>query len=119
MAQIVAGMASSHAYTFVEVDRWDTRREVSYGRWVKRFGAPPPVQPQLEMESADANRTRYGRHIHDRLQELKRTFDTVQPDALILIGDDQNENYRADNLPQFAIYVGDHFVSLDRESDRT
>jgi aromatic ring-opening dioxygenase LigB subunit len=118
MAHIVAGMASSHAYTFVEPERWEARREVSHGRWVKRFGAPPPVQPGLAQETLDANQMRY-RRIRDGLQQLKRSFETLQPDALIVIGDDQNENYRHDNLPQFAIYIGDRIVSFDRESDRT
>jgi len=118
MARLVAAMASSHAYTFLEPAQWDARREVSYGRWRRRFGTPPPVPPQLAQETLEGNQARYWR-IREGLRQLKRRLAELQPDALILIGDDQNENYRADNLPQFAIYVGDRFVSVDRESNRT
>ncbi len=48
--------------------------------------------------------------LRDRLREKK-------PDALILIGDDQNENYREDNLPQIAIFVGDQLIPVDRHNE--
>jgi len=48
--------------------------------------------------------------LRDRLREKK-------PDAFILIGDDQNENYREDNLPQVAIYTGDRLLPVDRHND--
>jgi len=37
----------------------------------------------------------------------------IKPDALILIGDDQNENFKEDNLPQIAIYLGEQFIAMD------
>ncbi len=40
----------------------------------------------------------------------------IKPDALILIGDDQNENFKEDNLPQIAIYLGEQFIAMDRHA---
>ena len=36
---------------------------------------------------------------------------------MILVGDDQNENYREDNLPQMALYLGDHVYPVDRHNE--
>jgi aromatic ring-opening dioxygenase LigB subunit len=34
---------------------------------------------------------------------------------LLLVGDDQNENFLENNLPQFSIYLGNELVAADRE----
>jgi aromatic ring-opening dioxygenase catalytic subunit (LigB family) len=52
--------------------------------------------------------------VRDGLFELKRIIDESKPDALIVIGDDQNENYTSQNVPQFAIYTGAEAVFFDR-----
>lgn len=117
MAQIVAGMASSHAYTFLTPDEWDARREISRAGFERRNGRPAPVQPQIEQETLEANRERYQR-ISGGLNQLKETLNQLHPDVLVLIGDDQNELYR-EHIPQFAIYTGDHLVSIDREKSLT
>jgi protocatechuate 4,5-dioxygenase, beta chain len=115
MATVVAGMASSHAYTFVEPDRWEARRELTRQRYFKRFSTYPPVQPQLEHETLEDNQQRY-QDIREGLQRLKRSYEALRPDALILIADDQDENYRDDNLPQLAIYTGERIVAIDPET---
>jgi hypothetical protein len=111
-------MASSHAYTFVEPERWEARRELTRQRYLKRHGVPPPIQPQIEDETLEGNQERY-QHIRAGLQHLKRTLDVLRPDVLLLIGDDQSENYREDNLPQLAIYLGEHMVAVEPEQGRT
>ena len=114
MAKLVAGMASSHAYTFVEPDNWETRRELTRQRYFKRYNTYPPVQPQIEQETLEGNRGRYAR-IRGGLQTLKREFEALRPDTLVLIADDQDENYKEDNLPQFAIYTGEPVVAINPE----
>jgi hypothetical protein len=52
--------------------------------------------------------------VRDGLFELKRIIDESKPDALLVIGDDQNENYTSQNVPQFAIYTGAEAVFFDR-----
>ncbi len=118
MAKIAAGMASSHAYTFIDPHRWEERREVTRERYRKRYGEYPPVQPQIEGETLAGNLARY-EDIRGGLERLKRSFDALRPDTLVLIADDQDENYREDNLPQIAIYTGERAVAVDSETART
>jgi hypothetical protein len=115
MANVVAGMASSHAYTFFDPNDWEMRRELTRERYFKRYNKYPPVQPQIEQETLAANIGRY-QDIRGGLDALKQQFEALRPGTLVLIADDQDENYRVDNLPQFAIYTGDHFVGVEGNS---
>lgn len=115
MARIVAGLASSHAYTFADPQQWDERRATTRGRFAQRYGRELPEQPGVAQETLEDNQRRY-RRIRDGLEHLRARLQELQPDVWILIGDDQDENYRVDNLPQFAIYVGEEFVAAGRGS---
>ena len=42
-------------------------------------------------------------------------INALRPDVLLVIGDDQNENYLENNLPQFSIYVGKELVAAFRD----
>jgi aromatic ring-opening dioxygenase catalytic subunit (LigB family) len=116
MGRIVAGFASSHANTLVEPHHWDERREHNRLGYKKRYGVEPPMHPKIAEESIEIRKQRYQK-IHEGLIFLRDRVREKKPDALILIGDDQNENYREDNLPQVAIYVGDHLVPVDRHNE--
>src|SRR6516164_5535448 len=41
------------------------------------------------------------------VSHLRKTVSTAALDALIVFGDDQNESYREDCRPAFAVYTGD------------
>jgi aromatic ring-opening dioxygenase catalytic subunit (LigB family) len=116
MGRIVAAFASSHANTLVEPSRWDERREHNRIGYKKRYGVEPPIHPQIAAESLEKRQQRY-RSIRDGLIFLRERLREKAPDAFILIGDDQNENYREDNLPQVAVYVGDRVVPVDRHNE--
>jgi hypothetical protein len=118
MVKIAAGMASSHAYTFIDPQRWEERREVTRERYKRRYGEYPAIQPKIEGETLEGNLVRY-RDIRGGLDRLKRSFEALRPDTLVLIADDQDENYREDNLPQLAIYTGERVVAVDGETART
>jgi aromatic ring-opening dioxygenase catalytic subunit (LigB family) len=113
MGKIVAGLASSHAFTLMDPEHWDDFRERNRAGYQRRYGVAPPVHPKLERERPEENRQRFGR-ITAALEQLRRNLQETRPDALIVIGDDQDENYKEDNLPQMAIYLGDEFVAVDR-----
>ncbi len=116
MGHIVAGLASSHAYTFLTPDRWDERRMNTRANYARRYGDAPPERPEVEAETLAANQSRF-ETVSQGLLRLRSAFEDLQPDSWILIGDDQDENYKEDNLPQFAIYVGDEFVTGGRGGD--
>lgn len=113
MAQIVGGFASSHAYAFLDPDQWDRRREMTRANYARRYGVTPADRPEVATETLGDNRVRYAR-IRGGLEHIRAEFERLKPDAWVLIGDDQDENYLEDNLPQFAIYIGDQLVSRYR-----
>ncbi len=114
MAKLVAGMASSHAYTFIDPDHWEKRRELTRQRYFKRYNTYPPILPEIERETPEGNRERYA-EIRGGLERLRRAFAALRPDVLVLIADDQDENFTEDNLPQFAIYTGEPIVAINPE----
>src|ERR1700722_19816692 len=113
MSMLVAGMASSHAYTFYEPAEWDKRREVSYERYRKRFGRLPRIPEELGTADPQDDERRYAR-LRDGFARLAKLLAAANPDVLLLIGDDQHEHF-VDSVPQFAIYTGERFVSEDTE----
>lgn len=114
MGSLVAAMASSHAFAVAPPEKWDELRERNRNVYAQRQNVPmPPPHKRVSEESWDDVQTRYGR-VRDGLFELKRIIDESKPDALIVIGDDQNENYTSQNVPQFAIYTGAEAVFFDR-----
>lgn len=115
MSTIVAGMASSHAFALEDPGRWDENRQRNRQMYARRFGSLPPEQPQVAEETDQDVQTRYAR-IRDSLGLLRRKLEQLRPDALILVGDDQNEHFREENLPQIAIYLGGDFLTYSRGS---
>jgi aromatic ring-opening dioxygenase LigB subunit len=114
MSVTVAGMASSHAYTFSEPSDWETRRKRTRARYASKYGAEPPEAAGIANETLEGNVERF-KVISGGLERLKHEFEAFRPDVLIVVGDDQDEHYNED-IPQFAIYTGEGFVSLDRDT---
>lgn len=113
MAKIIAGLASSHAYALADPTEWDWMRERSRARYKSRYGVEPPPHPRVAEESLEENQARY-RRVQSGLDYLRQKLTEKKPDALILIGDDQDENFKEDNVPQVAIYVGDEVFATER-----
>ncbi|WP_300009880.1 hypothetical protein [Pseudonocardia sp.] len=108
MGTIVAGLASSHAFAFMEPGQWDEFREHNRRMLEQRSGVLPPVQDAVHDEDLAANRARYAR-IRGGLDRLRDVLAQLRPDALIVIGDDQDENFTTANVPQIAVHVGAEF----------
>ncbi len=113
MAKIIAGLASSHAYALAEPGEWDWMRERSRKRYRDRYGAEPPVHPKVAEENLENRELRYKR-VREASSFLQEMLKRKKPDALILIGDDQDENFKEDNMPQVAIYVGEEVFATER-----
>ena len=116
MAKIIAGLASSHAFALIDCADWDARRERNRLGYKERYGVLPPAHPKM-VEENDEIRIRKHRNVRNGLDFLRDAVKQSKPDAIILIGDDQNENFTATNLPQVAIYLGDGVVTTDRGRD--
>ncbi|MFM9967148.1 MAG: hypothetical protein ACKVQK_01915 [Burkholderiales bacterium] len=113
MGKIVAGLASSHAFTMMDPSQWEEFRAKNRALYERIYGNAPPVHAGVEKESIEENRLRFA-HINEGLDRLRENLKAAKPDVLIVIGDDQNENYLSNNLPQMAIYLGEKFVAVDR-----
>jgi aromatic ring-opening dioxygenase catalytic subunit (LigB family) len=113
MGEIVAALASSHAFAVLPPERWDEVRERNRKSYARRYGVEPAVHPRVEAESRDDVQARYER-VQTGFAALRRVLEETRPDALIVIGDDQNENFSGQNCPQFAIYTGGEAVLVDR-----
>jgi Catalytic LigB subunit of aromatic ring-opening dioxygenase len=50
---------------------------------------------------------------------LRQKVDELDPDVILIFGDDQYECFNFTNFPSFAVYVGEEFSGLMAEYDRT
>ncbi|WP_432838503.1 hypothetical protein [Dactylosporangium sp. CA-092794] len=117
MAEILAAMASSHAYALLNPQSWDTRRELSRQRFAAKYGTVPAEHPKIANETAEDSAERF-RRLADAFRQLQDELVRLAPDTVIIIGDDQEENY-TDTVPQFAVYTGEHVNAYDPESKET
>ena len=116
---IVAAFATSHAYAFQEPETWDQRRERSKANVARRSRqARRPTRALALAETLEDNRTRYAR-IRGAHEEIRRRLKALKADAVILIGDDQAENFTADNMPQLLVYTGGDYVADDWDRKHT
>jgi aromatic ring-opening dioxygenase LigB subunit len=113
MGRIAAAYATSHAFALIEPEDWDALRLSNRKRYTERTGHVPADLPGVEQETLEANKIRYARirSAHDAVRQHIRQ---ISPDAVIVVGDDQNENLHTDNLPQFAVYVGGDYDTAKR-----
>jgi hypothetical protein len=109
VGEIVAGLASSHAFAFMPPERWDEFREQNRRLLYERRGVAAPVQDGVRVETLAANLRGYAR-IRGGLDRLRSLLTQQRPDALVVIGDDQDENFDASNVPQLAVHVGEEFT---------
>jgi aromatic ring-opening dioxygenase catalytic subunit (LigB family) len=117
---VVSAFATSHAYTFQEPETWDKRRERSKANVAKKAGRLASDTEQAQRETLEDNRERYAR-IRDAHAKIRGHLKNSAADAVLLIGDDQLENFAADNMPQFLIYTGGDYLAddWDREHSAT
>ena len=109
---IVGAFATSHAYTFQEPETWDVRRERSKTNVSKKTGRPASDTAAAQAETLEDNRRRYA-PIRDAHGKIRERLATANADAVLLIGDDQAENFTADNMPQLLIYTGEDYLADD------
>ncbi len=109
---IVAAFATSHAYTFQEPETWDARRARSKKNVERKAGRPAADAPQAQAETLEDNRERYA-HIRAAHVQIRERLARLRPDAVLLIGDDQLENFSAEAMPQLLVYTGGDYVADD------
>ena len=98
MGTIAAGLASSHAFTLLDPETWDERRAGNRGAYKRRYGVEPTQQPQVDQETLETIRPRYQR-VRSGLERLRDELARMRPDALLVVGDDHDENYNEQTCP--------------------
>jgi hypothetical protein len=117
MGNVVGAAATSHAFALEEPGDWDRIREQNRAGFKRRYGTEPPIRPEIALETIEVIAPRYER-VRMAHAAIDRQIHEARPDILIVIGDDQNENLREDNLPQLAIYVGEGFTLREPAKSR-
>ncbi|WP_018698527.1 hypothetical protein [Amorphus coralli] len=121
MAEIVMGIGASHSPLLnspaedypkhAEIDAAGRKlldqngRAVTYGDLLAR--ADPSIRDQIRPEVLEQR----AQACTDTIARLDREIAAADLDALIIIGDDQNEQYGDDNLPAILIYRGETIVN--------
>jgi hypothetical protein len=109
MAEVVLGIGTSHGPQLnMAPDTWQLLYDkdtadprIDY----KALLAAAP--PGLEKENTPEKwRERY-EACHVALRSLKDTFDRAKPDVVVVIGDDQHEQFLDNNMPMFSVFYGD------------
>jgi len=96
---IVLGMASSHAPSmFVDGEHWPTIH-----RGLVREVPQPREVAQETPEVVEG----YVRRIRAGFVALRAKLEEARPDALILVGDDQDEVFSRAIMPAFAMFIGE------------
>lgn len=118
MAELVGAFATSHATGLLSPDRWDALRREIREMYADRYGNLPPEPVEVAHGGLEEDRAALVAYdaahhlIRERVQALK-------PDAILLFGNDQNEDFVDGAVPQFAIYTGGNYTvddSLDNSS---
>lgn len=111
MATLVGGVATSHAFALVDPERWDEVRAFNRRFYAGIWGAEPPERPEVALADPADDARRYARirAAHARC----RAWLAAQADVLVLIGDDQNENFGPTAQPALAVYTGGEFLHRD------
>ena len=108
MAEIILGLGTPHSPQLsIPADRWallvekdqkDTR--IDYARLVKV--AKPGIEQELSQQKMQA---RYDA-MQTNLDAACKTLAQASPDVLVVIGDDQHEQFLDDNMPMFSVFRG-------------
>jgi len=134
MAEIVLAMGSSHspilnsppedAHLHAETDKglvptWQRKLVDRSGNEVSYEELLALAPHGLEAECADEMIARRVQQCLDNIDRLSATLSEATPDVVIVVGDDQHEQFFEDNMPSISIYWGDTILNnvLDLPED--
>ena len=128
MAQLTSAFASSHGIMvtseltdwlnhFAEFDRTVPLVDAAGNK--REFDdllakAPPDATDRIAPDLVSQRYTQ----MHAALERLRGDIAKAKLDALIIVGDDQDELFDSSNMPSFAIYCGDKIGNARRTAER-
>ena len=126
MARIVLGLGTSHTpmllasdetlERFIETDQKIKHRDkegrpVTYGELLEK------ADPKMAHMVAPANLVARQNVARDAIKQRGTDLANANLDALIVFGDDQNESYKEDCRPAFAVYYGDTIRNENKQHE--
>lgn len=121
MAKIVLGLATSHGPLLTTPpEQWDERAKADRANkqlWFRGkicgFEALQALRAGEGLEyksSLEERRARFAR-CRRALDRLAEVFERARPDAVVIVGNDQQEVFGFGNMPAFSIYWGESVVN--------
>ena len=105
MAQVL-GLGCTHAPMILNpAEQWPTIRERIFAR-IPNYQAPPQLLEELGKDNGRSQDRGNQKRIVDAFQVLQDKLRSFNPDVVMVVGDDQAENFLRDNLPTFCLYTG-------------
>ncbi|MCD6075202.1 MAG: mhpB 1 [Rhodospirillales bacterium] len=96
---VVLGLASSHTPSmFVSADKWPMVHQA--------LVRDVPQPKELAQETPEVLED-YVRRVNQGFATLQAELEAAKPDAVFIIGDDQNELFSNAMIPSFAIFIGE------------
>ena len=108
MAKIVLGIGTSHSPQLsVRAADWQVLREKDeHDPRLDYQGLLRRAKPNLERELTAEKFRQRDEACQKAIKTLGDTLQKVNPDVVVVFGDDQHEQFQDDNMPTFAIYHG-------------
>jgi hypothetical protein len=113
MAALVAAFGSSHSPALnspAEDMAGHARRDAQYQRHLDAEGRPVSFEALSRRNDFSAEMERIPRRVAECARAMDRLAGAIAQarlDALVVVGDDQKEQYLEDNLPAFLVYCGE------------
>lgn len=100
------GLGCTHAPMILQKpEQWvNVRKRLS--ERIEGYKPPPELIEELGDDNGLSHDLKNHKRIVDAFAKLREKLHAFNPDAVIIIGDDQAENYKRENLPTFAFYTG-------------
>jgi hypothetical protein len=77
------------------------------------------AKPEIKKELTEEVFRKKYRACQEALAKLRETFSRLSPDTVVIIGDDQHEQFWEDNMPMFSVYYGDTVEQKDQSARRS
>ena len=105
MAEIL-GLGCTHAPMILnKPEQWvDVRKGIASR--IPNYRPPPKLLEELGDDNGLTQDRRNQKRIVDAFGVLRDRLHSWRPDVVMLIGDDQAENFLRENLPTFCLYTG-------------
>ncbi len=126
MAKIVLGLGSSHTPMLLASDETlprfeETDQKIKHrdkeGRPTTYAALLEKADPQMAARVAPAALVARQNKARAAIAHLSKTLANARLDALIVLGDDQDESYLEDCRPTFAIYYGETILNSNEQHE--